>query len=119
MDGPQWERRWPGRYATVLADDPGTSVLTLTSLGMINRATQPGEKSSRQIALWKESGAGAIELSLPHGEHGLVVSLSMRRKDRTTLDKRHEPGEISSFHLSGSRSVKLKNPSFLKKFTLN
>jgi hypothetical protein len=59
MDGPQLERRWPGRYATVLADDPGTSVLTLTSIGMIARSTQTGERSSRQIALWKESGAGA------------------------------------------------------------
>jgi hypothetical protein len=37
MDGPQLERRWPGRYATVLAEDPGSSVLTLTSLGMVNR----------------------------------------------------------------------------------
>ena len=26
MDGPQLERRWCGRYATALADDPGSSV---------------------------------------------------------------------------------------------
>jgi hypothetical protein len=30
MDGPQAENRWSGRYATVLADDPGCAVLTLT-----------------------------------------------------------------------------------------
>jgi hypothetical protein len=32
MDGPQREHRWPGRYATVLADDPGSAVLTVTCL---------------------------------------------------------------------------------------
>jgi len=30
MDGPQWQRRWSGRYATVLADDPGSAVLSVT-----------------------------------------------------------------------------------------
>ena len=34
MDGPQTKERWAARYATVLADDPGCSVLSLTSLGM-------------------------------------------------------------------------------------
>ena len=27
---------WPARYATVLSDDPGSSVLTLTSVGMVD-----------------------------------------------------------------------------------
>ena len=38
MDGPQMSSRWPARYAAVLAEDPGTSVLTLTSLGMAERS---------------------------------------------------------------------------------
>jgi 5-methylcytosine-specific restriction enzyme A len=38
MDGPQLTARWPARYASVLADDPGSSVLTLTSLGMCLRS---------------------------------------------------------------------------------
>src|SRR5262249_17681153 len=33
MDGPQLKDRWPARYATVLAEDPGSSVLTVTSMG--------------------------------------------------------------------------------------
>lgn len=37
-DGPQLSNRWPARYATVFADDPGTSVLSLTSLGMAKRS---------------------------------------------------------------------------------
>ena len=42
LDGPQLPNRWPGRYATVLAEDPGSSVLTLTNLGMIERSAIPG-----------------------------------------------------------------------------
>jgi hypothetical protein len=38
MDGPQLENRWPARYATVLAEDPGSAVLTVTSLGMVRRS---------------------------------------------------------------------------------
>src|SRR5262249_45637220 len=38
MDGPQLSGRWPSRYASVLAEDPGCSVLTLTSLGMAERS---------------------------------------------------------------------------------
>jgi hypothetical protein len=37
MDGPQLSHRWPARYAAVPAEDPGTSVQTLTSLGMAER----------------------------------------------------------------------------------
>lgn len=36
-DGPQLKNRWSARYATVLADDPGCSVITLTSIGMVKR----------------------------------------------------------------------------------
>jgi hypothetical protein len=37
LDGPQLPFRWPCRYASVLADDPGSAVLTLTSFGMAAR----------------------------------------------------------------------------------
>jgi hypothetical protein len=33
LDGPQLGSRWAARYASVLADDPGSAVLTLTSFG--------------------------------------------------------------------------------------
>ena len=48
MDGPQLSNRWPARYAAVLAEDPGTSVLTLTSLGMAERSrpiVQSGQRA--------------------------------------------------------------------------
>lgn len=107
MDGPQWERRWPGRYATVLADDPGTSVLTLTSIGMINRSTDPGQAPCRQIALWKQAGDVARELTLPTSDHALLLSLTMASDTQITLDRRSDGGEGCQFKLSGVRGIKL------------
>lgn len=50
MDGPQLNSRWPARYATVLADDPGSSVLTLTSVGM----SEAGRRRYRDVpAQWR------------------------------------------------------------------
>lgn len=102
MDGPQLERRWPGRYATVLADDPGSAVLTLTSLGMVRRSRMPGEKERREIALWKEPGGEAQELSLPDGCHGLLATLSQSWKTNYTLDGRPDGpiDEGGTMHLS-------------------
>jgi hypothetical protein len=107
MDGPQLERRWPGRYATVLADDPGSSVLTLTSLGMIRRSTMPGESDQSQIALWKEAGDVAKELRLPTGAHALLLSLTTTGERQVTLDRRNDEGATRRFRLSGARAVRV------------
>jgi len=37
LDGPQLSSRWAARYASVLVDDPGSPVLTVTSYGMVRR----------------------------------------------------------------------------------
>ena len=115
MDGPQLEKRWPGRYATVLADDPGSAVLTLTSMGMVRRSRMPGEKENRKIALWKEAEGEAKELSLPDGCQGLLVTLSLSRKTNYTLDGRSDDtcsSEGGTMHLSltGVRGVAHPNP---------
>ena len=41
LDGPQLTSRWAARYASVLADDPGSAVMTLTSYGMVQRSRPP------------------------------------------------------------------------------
>lgn len=114
MDGPQLEKRWPGRYATVLADDPGSAVLTLTSLGMIRRSRMPGEKERREIALWKEPGGEAKELTLPDGCHALLATLSQSWDTNYTLDGRPDGpvGEGGTMHLSltGIRGVTHPDP---------
>ena len=107
MDGPQLERRWPGRYATVLADDPGSSVLTLTSLGMIERSRRPGEGGPSQVALWKEPGGRAQELCLGAADHALVLALSVSTQEQFTLDGRTDGKEARQFSLSAVRGVRL------------
>jgi hypothetical protein len=94
MDGPQLPERWSARYATVLADDPGSSVLTLTCLGMVERSWTPGQRENRQVALWKEPGQAAKELVLPAGAHGLLLSLCVTHEENFTLDGRSD-GEAS------------------------
>jgi hypothetical protein len=109
MDGPQLERRWPGRYATVLSDDPGSAVLTLTSIGMVNRAAMPGAQEHREIALWKEPGGFAQQLSLPRGCHGLLLTLSTSWEENFTLDSRSDRKTSRRLSLGGVRPVRAVN----------
>lgn len=106
MDGPQKKDRWSARYATVLADDPGSSVLTLTSLGMARRSVMPGESEPSEIALWKDVSGEVRELKLPAGCHGLVLSLSPTKHRRTTMDHRAGHGSTVRFSLCGAFGVR-------------
>src|SRR5215813_12796296 len=54
LDGPQLNSRWAARYASVLADDPGSAVLTLTSYGMVQRSRPHGRDASPVVALLKD-----------------------------------------------------------------
>jgi hypothetical protein len=92
MDGPQLRGRWPSRYASVLAEDPGTSVLTLTSLGMAERSRpifqQTGQRagSIRAIALWRDVESGEHEITLDAGDNACVLSLVCRTKTEFSAD---------------------------------
>src|SRR6202000_1078706 len=77
MDGPQMPARWSARYATVLAEDPGSSVLTLTSTALLGSATRTGRyRASRYVALWKQDDGGPVTIELPLDHHGIVLTLS-------------------------------------------
>lgn len=83
MDGPQLSKRWSARYASVLADDPGTSVLTLTSLGMAERSRpilESGMRAppNRVIALWRDAVQGEIQIALDPGDDACVLNLECR-----------------------------------------
>ena len=94
MDGPQIAARWPGRYATVLAEDPGTSVLSLTSLGLMARQNKRGKfGQSSSIALWKDEKSGLISLELHRNAEALVLELSPKFKKERTLDGRSDDGQ--------------------------
>ncbi|MCK9917366.1 hypothetical protein MXD81_50325 [Microbacteriaceae bacterium K1510] len=109
LDGPQLTNRWPGRYATVLAEDPGSSVLTLTSLGMIERSAMPGGEVKPVVGLWKDSYGSAKELVLPRGSHGLVLSLNCCSRHQVTLDHRHKEVAVQ-YRLGAVRAVRAENP---------
>lgn len=55
LDGPQLKQRWSARYASVFADDPGSSVLAVTSLGMSLRSVIPGDVSEEAMTQARES----------------------------------------------------------------
>jgi len=90
MDGPQRRDRWAARYATVLADDPGCSVLTLTSLGMSRLCRPPGFPSPQStIALWKDAKTGGPrEIEMPTDADGVVLTLCAEFDQEWTADGR-------------------------------
>ena len=94
MDGPQLKSRWSSRYASVLAEDPGCSVLTLTSLGMSRRSQggDPANDRSHTIALWRDSVYGERELSIRPGEDACLLSLVCKTAEEFTIDGRGDGG---------------------------
>jgi hypothetical protein len=88
LDGPQLATRWPCRYASVIADDPGSAVLTLTPFGMAVRSRPPGTRRSRVVAHWNDAEAGPREIELARGAAAVLLSASVRTARRWTADGR-------------------------------
>lgn len=91
MDGPQLASRWSARYASVFADDPGSTVLTLTSLGMAKRSFHPRHLPSRVVALWKDPERGLKEIEVARTANALLLQVGETRKTVWTADgRRHD-----------------------------
>ena len=88
LDGPQLNSRWAARYASVLADDPGSAVMTLTSYGMVQRSRPGGREASPVIALWKDPSRGVREIPLEEGAHAVLLTVCMDRATRRSADGR-------------------------------
>lgn len=90
MDGPQTENRWPARYAATLADDPGTSVLTVTSMGLIDRTNKAKlfPKPSFTVAMWRDETGVTKSLSLDEGSKSLLLTLKPHAVVDQTIDGR-------------------------------
>ena len=89
LDGPQLTSRWAARYASVLADDPGCAVLTLTSFGMVQRSRPHGHDLAPIVALWRDPARGYREIPLEPGAHGVVLTVCMDRATRRSADGRY------------------------------
>jgi hypothetical protein len=88
LDGPQLSSRWAARYASVLADNPGSGVLTLTSSGMVQRSRPLGQQATPVVALWKDPIRGTREISLDEGAQGVLLTICGDRVTRRSTDGR-------------------------------
>jgi hypothetical protein len=97
LDGPQLTQRWACRYASVLSEDPGSAVLTLTSLGMAARSRPPGFPPSRVIATWSDPQTGISQITLARGASALLITSQVEATTAWTADgRRHETGVPNS-----------------------
>jgi hypothetical protein len=106
LDGPQLVSRWGARYAGVLADDPGSAVLTLTSFGMTQRSRPPGGNASRAVALWKGPGQLAREIPLDPGAHAMRLSATVGPSIPRSFDGRRPGHDGSAFSSVSVREIR-------------
>jgi len=99
LDGPQLPSRWTARYASVLADDPGSAVVTLSCLGMVDRSRPEGFPPSRVVSLWKDPVRGVREIELAEGAQGVVVTAEVGRTARHTADGRPPVEDTADFYV--------------------
>jgi hypothetical protein len=92
LDGPQIVSRWSSRYASVLADDPGSTVIAMTSLGMAMRSEPRSSPPSRSIALWKDAERGLKEIELSPNANAILLIASEGRETAWTADGRQHDG---------------------------
>ncbi|HEY9422311.1 MAG TPA: hypothetical protein VIW92_12910, partial [Thermoanaerobaculia bacterium] len=109
LDGPQIQQRWPARYASVLADDPGTSVLTVSSLGMAERSLSPdrGAEPNRTVALWKDMRKGWEPITLGKDERAVVLTVAAEWSKEYTADGRDDHESAALFVLQGVNRLRM------------
>lgn len=110
MDGEQLLHRWSARYATVLADDPGSAVLTLTCVGMVRRGTKKTSQRSWSVGLWREPGTPTQQLRLPRTAHGLILRLKAQLKEEMASDGRGDGGGAVEITLESVECARHPNP---------
>jgi len=119
LDGPQLNSRWAARYASVLADDPGSSVLTLTSFGMVQRSRPRGRESLPVIALWKDPVRGVREIPLEPGAHGVLLTVCGDRTTRRSADGRRPIDNVTEHFDVAVHQVRAKTVNEPKNFQPN
>jgi hypothetical protein len=109
LDGPQLSSRWAARYASVLADDPGSAVLTSTSAGMARRSRPHGRDASPVIGLWKDPVRGTREIPLEADAEGVLLTASADLVTRRSGDGRKPVDNCTEFFDLGLHQVRAAN----------
>lgn len=103
LDGPQLPERWPGRHANVLADDPGSAVLTLTAFGMARASRRQFESDPPEgpvtVGLWRDSISGWRQLKQSEKDTVHFVTAAGRFVEEYTADGRSDGGAAASISL--------------------
>lgn len=106
LDGPQLASRWTARYAGVLADDPGSAVLTLTALGMATRSRPAGAPPSRVVAMWKDPVRGLREIPLEEGAQAVLLTAVLGRSARYAADGRAPADDATDLYVAGVHQLR-------------
>ena len=105
MDGPQLPHRWAARYVGVLADDPGSSTLTVTSLGMARRYWVDGQTAEdTTAAMWKDDSSGHRPIRFD-GMQGALLTLNAEWKEEFTADGRADGQAAAVFALQNVKML--------------
>ena len=106
LDGPQLASRWTARYASVLADDPGSAVVTLTSFGFVQRSLPPGRPASRVVSLWKDPVRGLREIPLDADAHAVLIRIQVGRTTRHSADGRPPAANTANVSAEGVHQIR-------------
>src|SRR6516225_1024114 len=106
LDGPQLASRWTARYASVLADDPGSAVVTLTSFGFVQRSQPAGRPLSRVVSLWKDPVRGLREIPLDVDAHAVLIRIQVGRTTRHSADGRPPVANTANVSAEGVRQIR-------------
>src|SRR5262249_54090063 len=106
LDGPQLASRWTARYASVLADNPGSAVLTLTSYGMVATSRAPDRASSSVVALWKDNAGSLHEIALARDAQAVLLELEPDPAIRRAADGRSPKHDVTDLRLAAVTQVR-------------
>lgn len=106
MDGPQLPARWPGRFAASLSVDPGSSVLTLTNLGLLKDRGNGGKyPNSREIALWADAENAPRSITMGDKADAVLLTISPLAANTHSLDGRMGANGSHKWILTGVRDI--------------
>jgi hypothetical protein len=81
----------------VLADDPGSTVLTLTSFGMVQRSRPHGRDVAPVVALCKDPVRGTREIQLEAGAQGILLTVCGDYTSRLSADGRRPVDNVTHY----------------------